>query len=129
MLKYDEKQIVAAGLIYHNLACSFKFIKCEFRWNLFKNSKNGTWVDFKRVYLGANLWLLPIITIQRYTIDFHKEIMEHTDSLGVHTEFYNPDHVKLYDLLMFKSNTVNRGLISSSRFFVKNLGTCHGALC
>lgn len=39
---YDEKQITAAGLIFHNLACSFKYIKCEFGSNLFKDSGNGT---------------------------------------------------------------------------------------
>lgn len=28
--EYDEKHIAAAGLIFHNLVCSFKYIKCEF---------------------------------------------------------------------------------------------------
>lgn len=42
--------------------------------------------------------ILPITTIQRYTKGICEKIMVHTDSVGVHKAFWNPDHVlELHD--------------------------------
>lgn len=110
----------------HNLVCSL----------------NTSGVHFDEIYsrtmemelehtLNSCIWvwicglILTTVTIQRYTKDVYRKIMAHTVSWGIqHFEPISSSSAAW--LLMFYSNAVCRGLINSSRYFVRTLLTVPG---